>query len=463
MPLPYRLHFEMVGLGELCERQFLNSITIMIMITIIFQPSSFILHPLSFILHPFPPPPLGYRPNTMHFRKIVLTLSAVLVILAGGGAFGLILVLTGPETIPQEKQESATIVHTIPLSPQDKKVWVTAYGEVIPARKVEMQPQVSGQVIWQNAAVIPGGRLRENEELIRIDPKDYELDLSLVKAEFEQARFEREVESGRQVIARREWNELQQDLDAAEVNESLVLREPHFRRAEALMEEARNDIEQAELQLSRTTIRAPFNAMVVEESVEVGQLLSIGSSICALVGTDEFWIQVTVPLSMLKWIQFPDGDLPGAEATIVLDTGNGSRSTWQGKVLRLLSDLEPLGRMARVVVTVPDPLGIEGGAKDSLPLLLGSYVEVNIEAGELENVLEIPRAAMREGNKIWVVGSVPELKIMDCEVLWTLKETVLVSNNLDPGEALIVSDMRVALPGMLVTPQPSHSLSGIGQ
>ncbi len=266
----------------------------------------------------------------MHIRKIALTILAVLIILAGGGAFGLILILTGPETMPQERRESATIVHTVPLTPQDKPVWVTAYGAVIPARKVEIKPQVSGQVIWQNEALIPGGRLRENDELIRIDPKDYELDLTEVKAEFEQARFEREVESGRQVIAQREWNEIQQDLDVAEVNESLVLREPHLRRAEAIMEEARNDIEQAELQLSRTTIRVPFNAMVVEESVEVGQLLNDGSTICALVGTDEFWIQATVPLSMLKWIQFPDGDLPGAEATVVLDTGNGSQSIWKG-------------------------------------------------------------------------------------------------------------------------------------
>ncbi len=130
--------------------------------------------------------------------------------------------------------------------------------------------------------------------------------------------------------------------------------------------------------------------------------------------------------------------------------------------MRLLSDLDPLGRMARVVVTVPDPLGLADDAKDRLPLLLGSYVEVNIEAGELENVLEIPRASLREGNKIWVVGEVPEMKIIDCEVLWSLKETVLVSNSLDPGDQLIVSDLRVALPGMLLDPQPSHSLSGIG-
>ena len=391
----------------------------------------------------------------MNRKNILISLLTIVVILTVGGGIGLVLILTGPETEPKEKPESAKIVQTIPLIPHTKQVWVTAYGAVIPSRKVVIKPQVSGQVIWQNAAVTLGGRLRENDKLIRIDPKDYELALSEVKAELEEARFEREVESGRQVIARREWNELQEDLDVADVNQSLVLREPHFRRAEALMDKASNDIEIAELHLSRTTIRTPFNAMVVDESVEVGQLLNTGSTICELVGTDEFWIQVTLPFSELKWIQFPDENNSGAEATIVLDTGNGSRSTWKGKVLRLLSDLDPLGRMARAVITVPDPLGISESAKGHLPLLLGSYVEVNIEAGELENILEIPRAALREGNKIWVVGQIPELKILDCEVVWTLKETVLVSNNLDRGDKLIVSDLRVALPGMLVAPQPS--------
>ena len=114
----------------------------------------------------------------------------------------------------------------------------------------------------------------------------------------EQARFERDAESGRQVIAQRE-DELQSGLDIEEVNRSLVLREPHPRQAEAMMEKAINDIEEAELQLSRTVIR-PFNARVVEESVEVGQLVSPNSTICELVGTDEYWIQVSVPLFRTK-------------------------------------------------------------------------------------------------------------------------------------------------------------------
>lgn len=383
------------------------------------------------------------------------TILIIFLILVVGGGVSYLLISTGPEIVPEEKTSSARIVQNIVLAAETRSVSVSAFGSVIPARKVTIRPQVSGQVIHQNDSITIGGRLVKGEELVRIDPKDYELALSEVRSNLEQARFEREVESGRQVIAKREWDELQSDLEIEDVNRSLVLREPHLRRAEAMMQKATNDIEVADLQLSRTVIKAPFNAMVVEESIEVGQLLSPNSTICELVGTDEFWIQVTLPFSDLKWIRFPkDGQL-GAMANVILDTGEGSTAEWEGRVIRLLSDLDPLGRMARVVISVEDPLGLRRDSEQSLPLLLGSYVEVMIDAGTLENTLRIPRDSLREGNQIWVVGSDNLLKVLPAEVLWLEKETVLVSNNLKKGQQLVVSDLRVALPDMKVSPQPS--------
>jgi RND family efflux transporter MFP subunit len=391
----------------------------------------------------------------MNKKSIFGTFIVILLIFGFGGCVGFMLLWTGPETVPEEKTHSAKIVQTIPLAPQTRSVAVSASGSVVPSRKVVIKPQVTGQVIWQSESITIGGHVKAGDELIRIDPKDYELALAEVQSNFEQARFEREVESGRQVIAKREWIELQSDLDMEEVNKSLVLREPHLRRAEALMEKARNDIEIAELQLSRTVITAPFNAMVIEESVEVGQLLNPGSDICELVGTDEFWIQVTLPFSKLKWVQFPEEGRPGAAAQVILDMGDGESVVWKGRIIRLLSDLDPLGRMARLVVSVMDPLDLRRRSVSKLPLLLGCFVKVKIEAGELEDTLTIPRAALREGNRIWVVGDDHVLKILQATVLWRETETVLISNNLEKGDLLIVSDLRAALPGMKVAPQPA--------
>jgi RND family efflux transporter MFP subunit len=403
----------------------------------------------------------------MNKKSLFGTLIVVLFVLGCGGGVGLMLLWTGPETVPEEKTRSAKIVQTIPLVPQTRSVTVSASGSVIPSRKVVIKPQVTGQVIWQGESITLGGQVKAGDELIRIDPRDYDLALAEVQANFEQARFEREVESGRQVIAKREWTELQSDLDMEEVNQSLVLREPHLRRAEALMEKAQNEIEIAELQLSRTVIAAPFNAMVVTESVEVGQLLSPGAEICELVGTDEFWVQVTIPFSDLQWVQFPQEDRPGAAAQVILDMGDGESVAWQGRVISLLSDLDPLYRMARLIVSVTDPLDLQQKSSSKFPLLLGSFVKAEIDAGKLENTLTIPRAALREGNQIWVVGDDHVLKILPATVLWRETETVLISNKVDKGDQLIVSDLRVALPGMEVAPQAATGytdlLTGTGQ
>ena len=140
---------------------------------------------------------------------------------------------------------------------------------------------------------------------------------------------------------------------------------------------------------------------------------------------------------------------------MILDTGDGESTVWNGRVVRLLSDLSELGRMARVVVSVSDPLGLKKNSGTKLPLLLGSFVEVKIDAGAIEDTLTIPREALHEGNFIWVVGSDNLLKILQATILWSEKETLLLSNNLEKGEDLIVSDLRVALPGMKVSPQPS--------
>jgi len=403
----------------------------------------------------------------MNKKSLFGTLLAILLICGFGGGVSLMLLWTGPETVPEEKTPSAKIVQTIPLKSQTRSVTVSASGSVIPSRKVVIKPQVTGQVIWQGESITLGGHVRAGDELIRIDPKDYELALAEVQANFEQSRFEREVESGRQVIAKREWTELRSDLDMEDVNQSLVLREPHLRRAEALMEKAKNDIEIAQVKLSRTVIAAPFNAMVVTESVEVGQLLSPGSEICELVGTDEFWVQVTIPYSDLKWVQFPEEGRPGAEAHVILDMGGGDSVVWTGRVVSLLSDLDPLFRMARLIVSVTDPLDLLGSSSSKFPLLLGSFVKAEIEAGQLEDTLTIPQAALREGNQIWVVGDDHLLKILPATILWRETETVLISNNLEKGDQLIVSDLRVALPGMKVDPQPATAypepVTGAGQ
>lgn len=394
-------------------------------------------------------------------KKVKTAVQFLIALLILGGAAGAAWVLfkTAPETAAEDKKASAKIVQVIDLKPSDERIVVTAWGSVIPAREVTMQAQVDGRVVRQHESLVPGGRLEVGEELVKIDPADYEMGLVEREAELEEANFEFEVERGRQVIAQREWEQLRDELPEADTNPSLALREPHQKLAEATVTKAENAIERAKLDLERTSVTAPFNSMVVEENVEVGQLLSSGSDICRLVGTDRFWVRATLPMADLKRIRLPEGEKPGAVADIHLDTGNGHDEPWSGSVVRLLADLETAGRMARILVEVEDPLDLNADedAEGRTPLLLGSYVRVDIEAGRLTGVLTIPREALREGNRLWLVGPDKRVRIGEPEILWTREETVLVPNVLEPGEQLIVSELKAALPGMEVNPQPLDS------
>lgn len=372
-------------------------------------------------------------------------------ILAAGGVVSIALLATAPETKPEEKTRAVRIVQAITVTPRTEPISVSAQGPVIPAREVTIEPQVSGRIIEHHPALVPGGYIEAGEELIRIDPADYELALQEQQAAAEQAQFELALEQGRQVVASREWRLLQENLEGSEVNRGLVLREPHLRRAEAMIRMATNEIAKARLDLSRTTVEAPFNAMVLSESVETGQVVEPGTIVCTLAGTDEFWVQATLPVDKLRWIQLPGPGREGAAAEVILHMGS-EPAVWKGRVVRLLGNLESTGLMARVLIEVKDPLGLRQ-SPPGVPLLLGSYVRVRIDAGELEDVLVIPRAALREQNRVWLVDENNKLQIREAEVLWTRQDSVLIANLLKPGERVIVSDLEAPLPGMNVEPR----------
>ena len=159
-------------------------------------------------------------------------------------------------------------------------------------------------------------------------------------------------------------------------------------------------------------------------------------------------------MDQLHWIRFPRDGQPGADVTISLDTGHHTDATWKGEVERLMSDLETSTRLAKLVVRVDHPLETStSGSAPRLPLLIGSFVRVEIDAGMLDNVIAIPRAALREGDFLWLADAADQLQIRKTEVQWKQDETLFVSNSVRNGERLIVSDLRAPLPGMKVQPR----------
>ena len=111
----------------------------------------------------------------MSERRVLSSLLRAAVILVVGGVVGAFFVWTAPKTEPEEETRGARIVETIGVAPSTERVSVTAFGPVVPARRVTIKPEVGGRVVAQHEALVPGGFIAEGEELIRIDPADYQL------------------------------------------------------------------------------------------------------------------------------------------------------------------------------------------------------------------------------------------------------------------------------------------------
>ncbi len=375
----------------------------------------------------------------------------VVVAVATGG--GWLLLKSGPRTQPTEEVRAPKIVKASALKPESHRITVAAHGSVIAARELIIEPEVTGPVVRLHESLVPGGVVRAGEELLAIDTTLAEL--TLVEAKAAVARSEAELKE-----AQRKRDE------ARKLADETLLSKTELAALEADLETEIADLQRlkaaqsrAEELLRRHVIKAPFNALILEESLEIGQRVDPGLAAATLAGTDEFWVRAALPIDRLPHVRLPKDDQPGASVRIELETGDGKQATRKGRVVRLLGEMERTGRMARVLVSVNDPLGLNPGG-DTTPFLIGSYVRVEIDAGVLENVLAIDRSALRDGNRIWVADENNELQIKDAEVLWREDETIYIRSVLGAGERLIVSPLKVALPGMKVDVQDAAPAPG---
>jgi len=379
-------------------------------------------------------------------------ISVLIIILALAAAVG--LYSTSPETKRSVPKRPVPLVETVEILPGKENVFIEAFGTVVPARSITLQSEVEGRIISQNPELIPGGLINMDDMLVQVDPADYELAVHQYRAELEEANFEFDLEKGKQVIAGREWTLMEKEIKTDEAGKSLALREPHLRLAKAKVDKAQSRLAAAELALKRTAVKSPFNAIVLEEFIDKGQLVNRQTPLATIVGTDQFRVQASVPVSVLQRIAAPEKTgQRGQSAEIMFEPVSGTPVIRSGHVLKIMGDLDPEGRMARLLIAIDDPLNLHSGSASDRTkgnILLGSYVKVMINAGSFNNVYTIPRQALREGDVIWVKDSDDTLQMRQVNVIWRRKDNVLANVELDPDEELILSRLQSPLPGIKV-------------
>ena len=387
----------------------------------------------------------------MSAGRSAVRILAPLLVLAIGVTAMVALIKSRPQAIKKPAVKVLPLVEISSVVEVDsQQVTVQGMGTVRPARVLILQPEVMGRVVSHHDQLVAGGRLKEGEELLRIDDREYTLIAEQQRAQVARAKLELQIEQGRKAIAQREWDAMKSSIVSTDdAGRSLALREPHLRAARSGVQSARSALDRSLLQVERTVLTAPFNAYVREEGIEVGQFVGLQSRLATLVGTDSVWVEVSLPVDKLSWISLPDaGGREGSVAWVEHDVGKGAPVRRQGRVLRLLEELDPRGRMARVLVEVQDPFG--GVEADQFPLLVGAYVSVSIEGRSLSKVMAIPRVALHGDDHVWVVDENDQLVRQVVTVAWRERDRLFVSEGLRAGDRLVTSPVASPVQGTLV-------------
>ena len=370
-----------------------------------------------------------------------------LMIIAIGAAVAFLIIKTSPQPRKATPQKALPQVRVETIRLEKEEVTLSAMGTVVPALRLELKSQVDGEVVSVHPEFVEGGLIRKGEVILTIEPADYELAIAQKKSRVAEARYALKLELGHQEVAKREWELLGGGKPASELDLELALRKPHLEKARAEVAAAEAELKQARLDLARTRITAPFNGIVLVKNVEKGTQIGTQETLAELAGTDDYWVQVSLPVDRLGWFSVPRRN--GEEGALAQIFPDGSQE-FEGRVIKLLGDLESEGRMARVLVSVPDPLGRLSRDENRRPLLIGQYVRIRIVGKEIENAARIPRSALRGGKQVWLVGHDGKLQAREVVVAWREEETLLIREGLNDGDRLVVTEMAAPEEGMLV-------------
>jgi len=371
------------------------------------------------------------------------TVIVCLVILAG--AAGAIVVINRTE--PTAKQinmtrKSAALVETIHVERGTYRPKLVVLGTVQPARDIVLGSRVQGQVTEMSPTFVPGGMVEKGELLLRIDPADFENELSIRSSELEQKKASLEIEEGRQSLAKKELKLLEATID--DTNRALVLRAPQIASIRAEVSAAEAAVERAKLNLDRATIRAPFDAQILTQSVNVGSQVSSGDELAQLVGVREYWIMAAVPVRSLRWVQFPDSETEGSKVTLRNPDAWPPGVERHASVSRMIGTVDERTRLARVMITVEDPLG---KLSDSPPLILGSLIETEIEGRVIDNVVRLNRDYIRDQDTVWVMKD-GTLQIRDVTVEFRDSDYGYISEGLDSDDEVVITTLATVADGV---------------
>ena len=368
--------------------------------------------------------------------------------LAVSAAIAATLLLTRQPLDPSEPEPVAPAVRVLRVEPGSERMVVHSQGTVSPRTEADLVPEVSGNVVWISPNLVVGGYFEEGEPLLRIDERDYRNALERSRAAVERALAEDEF--ARFELERLQGMEARNFVSRSDMETGTRA----VRVAAAALADARASARQAELDLSRTELLAPFTGLVRSEQVDPGQFVSRGAAIARLYAVD--YVEVRLPIADRQLAYLDIGPMQrgeldesaAPEATLSADFA-GQRYEWSGRIVRIEAEIDARSRMVNAVARVR----VSGdAASDSryAPPPVGLFVQAAIQGRPATNIVVVPRTAIRNGNQVLIVDSGGRLRFRTVSIARIYGNQAYLDGGLERGERVCVSTLQAVVDGMRV-------------
>ena len=348
---------------------------------------------------------------------------------------------------PEKKEEGpqAVLVDAIQAEERLVNFTIRSQGSVQPRTETTLVAEVSGKISSVSPSFVAGGFFKSGQTLLQIDPSDYQTALKRAEANLASQRARLVDERARSEQALRDWKNLGRSGEPSD----LVLRKPQVQDALANVDAAEADVEKARRDLERTRISVPYEGLVKQKLVDIGQFVAPGTQLAVTFAVDTAEIRLPLSSDDVAYLDLPsatDGEQNALPEVTLSARQAGELRTWQARIVRTEGVVDESSRVIYAVAQVVDPYGVLGKSQQQ-ELKVGTFVSAEIQGRSAGRVVVLPRRALRADNTILVANDDRELEVRSVTVVKSEPHEVYISSGVSDREWVVTTTLEAPIPG----------------
>jgi len=331
-----------------------------------------------------------------------------------------------------ERVELDPLVEVMVLEPMTANFEIRSQGTVLPRTETILSAEVAGTINSISPKFIAGGVFKKGEVLMRIDPTNYSVAVDQAEALVKQRQIE---------------------FDGTSKLRSQGYRaESEYASAAAALASAQAELVRARRNLERTYIRLPYDGMVRAKEADVGSFVSPGTRLGVTFATDFAEVRLPLTDNDLAFVDLPDaadisasGDADGP-GLILSAIRKGRFQSWPARIIRSEGVVDEKSRVTYAVARVEDPYRLKS---DGEVLPIGTFVGAVIQGRQADDMVQVPRSAVRGADQMVFVDGEGLLTIRPVKIIRSDADHVYLSGELG-GQRIVLTSLETPVNGMRV-------------